>query len=304
MRPSDLAELVLLAALWGGSFLFMRLGAPEFGAVALVAVRVALAAAALLPLVALRGQMQVLRTRWRPIAVVGVVNSALPFLLFTYATLSITAGLSAVFNATAPLWGAVVAWLWLGDRPGASRSLGLAVGFAGVAWLAWDKASFKAGASDTGLAVIACLAATLCYGIGANYTKKRLTGVAPLAVAAGSQVAAAAALAVPAALWWPAAMPSLLAWGSVALLGVLCTGLAYLLYFRLIAQVGPSKAIAVTYLIPLFGVLWGGLFLGEQVTLVMVLAGLVILCGTALATGLVTPAFLHDKGMGTAPRRD
>jgi uncharacterized membrane protein len=127
MRPSDLAELVLLAALWGGSFLFMRLGAPEFGAVALVAVRVALAAAALLPLVTLRGQMQVLRTQWRPIAVVGVVNSALPFLLFTYATLSITAGLSAVFNATAPLWGAVVAWLWLGDRPGASRSLGLAV---------------------------------------------------------------------------------------------------------------------------------------------------------------------------------
>ncbi|MBL8360925.1 MAG: DMT family transporter [Rubrivivax sp.] len=304
MRPSDLAELVLLAALWGGSFLFMRLGAPEFGAVALVAVRVALAAAALLPLVTLRGQMQVLRTQWRPIAVVGVVNSALPFLLFTYATLSITAGLSAVFNATAPLWGAVVAWLWLGDRPGASRSLGLAVGFAGVAWLAWDKASFKAGASDTGLAVIACLAATLCYGIGANYTKKRLTGVSPLAVAAGSQVAAAVALAVPAALWWPAAMPSLLSWGSVALLGVLCTGLAYLLYFRLIAHVGPSKAIAVTYLIPLFGVLWGGLFLGEQVTLVMVLAGLVILCGTALATGLVTPAFLHDKGMGTAPRRD
>jgi drug/metabolite transporter (DMT)-like permease len=99
-------------------------------------------------------------------------------------------------------------------------------------------------------------------------------------------------------------MPSLLSWGSVALLGVLCTGLAYLLYFRLIAHVGPSKAIAVTYLIPLFGVLWGGLFLGEQVTLVMVLAGLVILCGTALATGLVTPAFLHDKGMGTAPRRD
>lgn len=289
MRPQDAAELVLLAALWGGSFLFMRIGAPEFGAVALVAVRVALAAAALLPLLALRGLGPDLRRHWRPIAVVGLVNSALPFVLYTYAALSITAGLSAVFNATAPLWGALVAWWWLGDRPTASRALGLAVGFAGVAWLAWDKASFKPGAGDTGLAVVACLAATLCYGIGANYTKRRLSGVSPLAVAAGSQAAAALALAVPAALWWPAAAPSAAAWGAAAVLGVLCTGLAYLLYFRLIAHVGPARAIAVTYLIPLFGVLWGALFLGERVTPVMVLAGLVILAGTALATGAARP---------------
>jgi drug/metabolite transporter (DMT)-like permease len=287
VKPQDLAELVLLAALWGGSFLFMRIGAPEFGAVALVAVRVALAAAALLPLLALRGQLNELAVHWKPIAIVGVLNSALPFLLFTYAALSINAGLSAVFNATAPLWGALVAWLWLADKPGASRTLGLAIGFAGVAWLAWDKASFKAGAESTGLAVIACLAATLCYGIGANYTKRTLHAASPLAVAAGSQAAASVALLLPAVLWWPSTTPSAASWWGVLVLGVVCTGIAYLLYFRLIAHVGPAKAIAVTYLIPLFGVLWGGLFLGEAVTPVMVGAGVVILAGTALATGLV-----------------
>ncbi len=301
MKPQDLGELVLLAALWGGSFLFMRIGAPEFGAVALVAVRVALAAAALLPLLALQGQWGALREHWKPITVVGLLNSALPFVLFTYAALSITAGLSSVFNATAPLWGALIAWGWLGDKPGASRSLGLAIGFAGVSWLAWDKASFKAGADHTGLAVIACLAATLCYGIGANYTKRKLQGVPPLAVAGGSQLAAALALAVPALLWWPSTPPSTSAWWGVLALGVVCTGLAYLLYFRLIAHVGPAKAISVTFLIPLFGVLWGALFLGERVTPVMVGAGLVILAGTALATGLVKLPRPTQQGVGNEP---
>lgn len=287
MKSQDLVELVLLAALWGASFLFMRISAPEFGAVALVAVRVALAALALLPLLWWRDLGPTLRKHWWPIAVVGVINSAFPFLLFTYAALSINAGLSSVFNATAPLWGALIAWLWLSEKPGGSRMLGLAIGFAGVSWLAWDKASFKPGAQSTGLAVLACIAATLCYGIGANYTRRKLQGVSPLAVATGSQIAAALVVAIPAWWWWPAAMPSASSWLSVAVLGVVCTGVAYLLYFRLIAHVGPAKAISVTFLIPLFGVLWGGLFLDETITPVMLGAGLVILAGTALASGAI-----------------
>lgn len=296
MRPQDLFELVLLAALWGASFLFMRISVPEFGPVALVAVRVALAALALLPLLWWRDLWPTLKQHWQPIAVVGIINSVLPFVGFTYAALSINAGLSSVFNATAPLWGAVIAWLWLGDRPGGSRLLGLTIGFIGVAWLAWDKASFKAGAESTGLAVLACVAATLFYGIAANYTKRTLQGVSPLAVAMGSQGAAAIALAIPAWWWWPATLPSATSWFSVAALGVLCTGAAYLLYFRLIAHVGPAKAISVTFLIPLFGVLWGGLFLGEVITPVMLGAGLVILVGTALATGAVSLKRLSYNG--------
>jgi drug/metabolite transporter (DMT)-like permease len=285
MKPSDITELTTLAALWGASFLFMRMGAAEFGPVALSAVRVAGATLFLLPLLAWRGQLDVLRRHWKPIFVVGVLNSALPFLCFSYAALSITAGLSSIFNASTPLWGALIAWLWLGDRLTPSRIGGLAIGFGGVLWLAWDKASFRPGGS--GWAIVACLAATLCYGLAASFTKKRLTGVAPLAVAAGSQMSAALVLAIPALLWWPPAMPSHQAWLAAASLALACTGIAYVLYFRLIASVGPANAIAVTFLIPVFAVLWGWIFLDEVLSATMVAGCGVILVGTGLATGIL-----------------
>ena len=292
MKPQDAFELTVLAALWGGSFIFMRLGAGEFGPVALAGVRVAMAALILLPLLASRGGLPALREHWRAIAFVGIVNTALPFVAFSYAALTINAGLSSVFNATAPLWGAIVAWLWLHDKLTAQRVLGLLIGFAGVSWLAWDRVGFTARAQSdnsgaTVVAILACLAGTLCYGIAVNFTKRHLGAVPPLALATGSQAAAAIALAVPAAWLWPASAPSTTAWLSVAALALFCTAFAYLLYFRLIAHVGPAKTIAVTFLIPLFGLLWGALFLGEQVTAVMALAGGVVLLGTALATGVV-----------------
>ena len=222
MKPADAAELLLLAALWGASFLFMRLGAGEFGPIALAAVRVAGAALFLLPLLALRGQFGALRGAWRPIAVVGLTNSALPFVCFAYATLSITGGLASIFNAAAPLFGAAIAWVWLDDRLNRSRSAGLVIGLIGVLWLAWSnvnaQAGFKPGGS--GWAIVACLLATLFYGFAANYTKRRLSGVAPLAVAAGSQSFAALFLCVPAVLWWPAVPPSLQAWSAVAALAI------------------------------------------------------------------------------------
>ncbi|HEY0857430.1 MAG TPA: DMT family transporter [Albitalea sp.] len=285
MKSSDLSELLALAALWGASFLFMRMGAGEFGPVALSAVRVIGATLFLMPLLHWRGQADSLKRHWRPIFVVGVLNSALPFLCFSYAALSITAGLSSIFNAATPLFGALIAWLWLNDRLTPSRVLGLAIGFAGVLWLAWDKASFKPGGS--GWAIVACLGATLCYGLAASFTKRYLTGIAPLAVATGSQLSAALFLLVPAMIWWPANMPSQSAWIAAALLAIACTGVAYVLYFRLIAHVGPANAIAVTFLIPVFAVLWGWLFLGEVLTGAMVAGCGVILLGTGLTTGVL-----------------
>jgi len=281
------SELLALAAIWGASFLFVRMGAAEFGPVALAALRVIGAALFLMPLLAMRGEFGVLRRHWRAIFVVGITNSALPFLLFAYAALSITAGLAAIFNAASPLFGALIAWLWLRDKPTPPRIAGLAIGFAGVLWLAWDKASFKPG--GTGWATLACVGAALLYGFSASLTKRRLSGVAPMAVAAGSQLAAALVLAVPAALWWPSVAPSSTAWLTIALLAVLCTGLAYLLYFRLIAHVGPANAIAVTFLIPAFAVLWGWLLLDERIGISMVVGCAVILIGTGLATGLLKP---------------
>jgi drug/metabolite transporter (DMT)-like permease len=286
LRPRDVAELLALAALWGASFLFMRVAVPAFGPIALVFLRVFGAALVLVPLLAWRGKLATLRRHWGTIAVVGFVNSALPFLCFAYAALTINAGVSAIFNSATPLFAAIVAWLWLGDRMTPLRVVGLGVGFAGVLWIGWDKADFGPGGSAW--AIGACLLATMSYGIGPSLTKRRLSGVPPLAVAAGSQVAASLFLAVPAALAWPAQAPSAPAWLMVALLAFFGTGLAYLLYFRLIANAGPANAVAVTYLIPIFAVVWGGIFLGERLTLPLVAGCAVIFIGTALATGMLS----------------
>ena len=289
MPTLALAELFGLAAIWGGSFLFMRIAGPAFGPVALAALRGVGAVLLLLPLVAWRGELPALRRHALPIAIVGLTNSAIPFVCFAIASLAITAGLSSIFNATTPLWGALVAWAWLGDRPDRSRLLGLAIGFAGVLWLAWDKASLQPGEHGVSpaLAIGACLFATLLYGFSASFTKKYLTGVPPMATAAGSQLSAALVLAVPAALMWPAQLPGAGAWAAAASLSLVCTGIAYVLYFRLIAHLGPANAISVTFLIPVFAVLWGALFLHERLTVTMVAGCVVVLTGTSLSTGFL-----------------
>lgn len=291
MKPRDLVDLLLLAALWGGSFLFMRIAVPDFGATALAALRVGGAALLLLPLLTLRGGWPALRRHWRPIAVVGLCNSALPFTLFAHAALSIEAGVSAILNATSPLFGALFAALWLREPSNGWRHAGLPIALVGVALLVWERIGLKAGAAsaDAVVAIGLCLVASVLYGFSANYAKRSLSGVPPLAVAAGSQGAAALLLAPAAALAWPAANPPLTAWVAVLALALPCTGVAYVLYFRLIANVGAARAITVTFLVPAFAVLWGALFMGEAVGTGMLAGGVVILIGTALATGLLHP---------------
>jgi len=282
------ATLVLLAALWGASFIFMRLGAAEFGPVALSALRVAGAALCLLPLLQRRDEWSALRRHALPIGVVGLFNSALPFVFGSAATLVLGAGLAAVFNASSPLWGAAIAWFWLGERLSGTRVLGLALGFAGVVGLAAAKSGL-APDGEGGAVLLAsgsALAAALCYGFAVHCARRRLGDVPPLALAAGSQLAAALVLALPALWWWPAQPPSARAWWALAALAVLCTAFAYILYFRLIARAGASKAIAVTFLIPVFAMAWGALFLGERIDAAMLTGCAVILLGTALATGL------------------
>ncbi len=299
MKPRDTFELLLLAAIWGASFLFLRMGAAEFGPFALAGLRVLGASLFLLPLLWRRGEWPALRRHWRAIAVVGIANSAIPFLCFSYAALVITGGLSSVFNATTPLWGVLIAWLWLKNRPDANKLVGLAIGFVGVLWLAWDKASFKPDASgaSSGLAVLACLTATMMYGLAASMTKRWLTGVPAMALAAGSQLSAAIVL-LPLMLWhWPTVMPGARSWGAVVVLALVCTGVAYVLYFRLIANIGATNALSVTFLIPGFAIAWGGLFLGETVNATMIGACVVVLVGTSLVTGVWKPAWL------TAPER-
>ena len=285
MKQRDLGELILLAAIWGASFLFMRIAAPEFGPVPTAFVRVAGASLLLMPLLTLREGMQDLRLHWRALLLVGLLNGALPFALFSFAALSINAGLSSILNATTPMWGALIAWAWFGQRLDGSRLAGLALGFAGVVLLAWDKASFKPGGS--GFAILAVLVATCSYGVAANATKRFLSQASPLAVATGSQFGAALLLALPAATQQPAQWPSARAWWAVTLLALLCTSVAYILFFRLMKRVGPTNTISVTFLIPVFALLWGWLFLGETLNVAMALGCLVVLLGTGLAVGVL-----------------
>lgn len=289
MTRRDGVELLILAAIWGSSFLFMRVAVGDFGPLALAFVRVLGAALVLLALLCWQGAAQTLLTHWRGLLLVGVLNSVLPFALFNFAAQIMTAGLMSIFNATTPLAGALVAWLWLRHRPTGWRAAGLGLGFAGVVGLVWQQAAYAedaAGVSST-LATLACLLATVCYAISANFTRERLTQAPPLAVAAGSQLAATLVLA-PLAWWtWPALAPSPASWSAAIALALLCTGVAYWLYFRLIAHAGSANAMAVTYLIPLFALLWGAVFLGESVDAPTLASGLVILGGTALATGLI-----------------
>ncbi|MGL4233541.1 MAG: DMT family transporter, partial [Casimicrobium sp.] len=270
------------------SFLFMRVGAPEFGPIALIAMRVLIAALCLWPLLALRdggAGIVAAKSKKLPLAVVGLTNSALPFCLLAYASLSLTAGFTSLINATVPFWAALIGIVWLRDRMNGAQWLGLLLGLIGMLVLTWGKVDFKPGGG--GLAIAAGLLATLSYGFSTHFAKRNLGGVPPLAVATGSQTAAAVALVPLAAAFWPAAMPSTKAWVSLVLLATFSTALAYILYFRLIASLGGQKASTVTFAIPVFAVLWGALFLGETVTLPMIAGGAIVLFGTALTLGLL-----------------
>lgn len=299
MSPALALEFLLLAALWGSSFLFMRLGAAEFGVLPTAGLRVGLAALFLLPVFLVKGVWADFRQRARAILFVGLLNSGIPFALFAFAVMHITTGLTSILNATVPLTGAAVAWLWLKDRPSGSRMLGLSIGFIGVILLVVGKSGFSAGgvggaeAGTTLLAMGACLLATLCYGIAASFTKRHLTGAHPLATATGSQIGAALGLALPTLWLWPDAPVSWGAWGAMAAVALLCTAVAYILFFRIIEKAGPSKALTVTFLVPVFALLYGSFFLGEVITTWMVICGLVIICGTALSTGLVRLGWLE-----------
>jgi drug/metabolite transporter (DMT)-like permease len=256
-------EFVLLALLWGTSFLFMREGAHAFGPFATAWVRISMAALMLTPVLVWRGEAGLLRQHWRPTFFVGMLNSGIPFVLYAYALLHISTGMSSILNATTPLFGAVIAWFWLGDKLNRLRSLGLALGFGGVVLL------------------------TIGVPGGISFTKRYLQGIPAMVTTSGSLWGVSVGLCIPALLTWPDVWPPLRAWAALAIAGLLCTALAYVLYFRLMTRMGPARAMTVTYLIPVFANLVGVVVLDEVVTPWMLGCGVVIVLGTALASGLV-----------------
>jgi drug/metabolite transporter (DMT)-like permease len=282
MTAASLARLLLLSAIWGGSFLLIRVGAPALGPVPLMEARVLLAALFLAGVGLLLHRPLAWRAHWRHYLFVGFFNSALPFLLFGYAALTLSAAMLSILNATSPLWGALIAAAWQRAALGGRTLAGLALGVAGVGLLVgFDRVALQPGA---GAAIAASLAAALCYAVASNYTKAAKT-VEPFANAHGSMWAASILL-VPALLAFPpAATPTADIVAIVAALGVICTGVAYLVYFRLIEDIGAAPALTVTFLIPLFGTGFGWFFLDEAIGWHTLAGGAVVIASTALVTG-------------------
>ncbi len=288
MRLRDLFDFILLAALWGASFLFMRIAAPEFGAFPMMFMRCTIGAIVLLPVCLWRGSLPALAGAWRPVGVIGMINSAVPFALFGYAALHLPAGMISVLNSTAPVFGALIAFAWLGERLSLWQTLGLGIGFTGVLGLIVSGGQMQiTDGPALALGAGAALLAAASYGLAASFMRRYLMGLDSLAGATGSQLSASLLLAIPGIVFWPAQSPSINAWLAVIVLGTFSTGLAYLLYFRLIATLGAGRAITVTFAIPVFGIFWGAVVLSEPVTGLMLLGALLVILGCALTTGVL-----------------
>ena len=287
MSPRDLVALLALAAVWGGSFLFIRLSVAALGPLPLAAARVAIGAVVLWLGLRALGRPLPLRGRARGLLVLGLLNAAVPYALISAAELHLTASYAAMLNATVPLWSVAFGAVWLGERVTAKRVAGLVVGLLGVAVLVgWSPIAMS---PVVVLCVVATLVATASYALAGIYAKKRLGDVPAPALALGQQLGALPWLVLPAAWQLPQAHPTGGALAALLALGVLSTAFAYLLYFQLIGTVGPTRTSTVTYLLPVFGSAWGALFLGEAVTWPLVAGCAVVFLGTALATGMLRP---------------
>ncbi|MEZ8966299.1 DMT family transporter [Vibrio breoganii] len=282
MTLSSVLRLICLAAIWGGSFLFMRISANALGPAYLIEARVLFAAVSLLVVAWYMKKKLDFTAHTKHFFIIGLLNTALPFLLFAYAAQTLPASILSILNSTAAIWGAAIAIVWSRSLPTLRVIVGLISGVIGVYILVGlDNALLPA---NSGVAMIAGVMAACCYGIASNYAKNA-PKISSFDNAHGSMWAACL-IVLPLLPFMPIReMPDVQISISVILLGVVCTGLAYLLYFRLIEDLGPPSALSVTFLIPLFGILWGNLFLDEQVGWNTALGALFVIGGTMLVTG-------------------
>ena len=343
LAPVDMLTLLLLSAIWGFSYLFMRMAVPVMGPVFLIEMRVLSAFLVVLPVFLIVGGMGDFRAHWGKIFILSLTNMALPFCLFAYSTLSIGAGPASILNAAVPFFTAIIAFALFRQALTLVGVLGLVVGFAGVVVLAADPdvgsvagttgaagtvsaagavgaagaagaagavgAVGTAGAAGTVgalgtdipaagagvlLAIAAGLLGSFCYGLGANLTARYLHGVSGLTIATGNLFFSSLYLAPLAWLERPAVMPGGGIWLAVVTLGAVCTGLAFVLFYHLIARIGSTRTVTVTLLMPLFSIFWAWLILGEQVTPLMAFGCLLVLTGVSMTTGrLPVPALFR-----------
>lgn len=284
MRPHSVFELLLLSFFWGSSFLLIQVGVAEFGPAPLIFLRTMIAGLVLLLVLAFRREVWVLFKHWKNFIPLGLLDSSLPYMLSAYAALHIPSGTISVINAVTPLWGALVAWLWLGIRLTVTGALGLLIGLLGITFLVWER--FELALSESTLALTAAVLGPICYALSACYAKKYLSSFSPFVNATGSSLTSGVLLLPLAWYWWPTESVSSVAWLAALVLAVLCSAVAYVLYYRLIQHIGPARAMTVSYLVPVVGLFWGWTLMGEHFTLRTLFGVLLIFTGLALANGV------------------
>ncbi|MBN8531051.1 MAG: DMT family transporter [Alphaproteobacteria bacterium] len=283
MTRNDTIRLLSLAAIWGSSFMFMRLLAPVLGPFWTADLRVGIAGLALCAYFLVIRLDCEWRRLWKEYLITGMLNTGVPFILFSYAALHIPAAYSAIINATVPLWGAVFTAIWLNEKLTRSKLLGTTLGIIGVG-IATGIGSTAIG-GQTALALLACTGAAICYGLGGIYIKKFVKGAKPMAMAGASQLFAGLAL-LPLAIAMPVpGAPTLVTAAQVVTFSLLCSAVAYILYYRLMEDVGPTRTFTVTFLVPVFAMFWGVLLLAEPIHLHMVIGAGIVILGTMLVLG-------------------
>ena len=284
MKPKELGALLLLGSLWGASFIFIRIAAPVLGPIWLIDLRVWIAGIVLLIYALIVRKLPDFKKEWKYYLMLGLLNAAIPFSLIAYSAVHLNASLTAILNATTPLFTAIVARIWLKEYLSVRKVIGILIGLVGVCILmGWSSVPFTL---EVWLSIGASLTAALFYGIGSVYTKLTFTNTPALSLSIGQQLAAGIILIPLSVVTVPTATISLTVMIAVLGLAVLCTAIGYLLYFYLVEHVGPTKTVSVTFLVPLFGIFWGILLLNEHITLGTIVGLIVIFIGVILMNGV------------------
>jgi drug/metabolite transporter (DMT)-like permease len=277
MRRADWVGLFVLAAIWGASFLFIRVAAHDFGPIFMAACRVSIAALTLLSFALIAHHRFDWQGKYKEYLFLGLFNAVFPFILLAFAELSMTAALTAIITAVIPIFTALTSAIVLSEKLTPPRIMGLFLGLVGVTIVAgWNPLT---PSLELFIAIGAALLTCLCYGVAGVYAKVKFQGTPALTLATGQQIAGTFVLLPFGLFSLPPKIPAAESILSVILLGMVSTGIAYIIFFTLLAKLGPTKNSTVTFLVPVFGILWGALFLGEEIGV-----GLVVGFGVILAS--------------------